>query len=171
LSKQKQQQQQQQNSSANAAQGLAISYISSPPRLAGIPSSPPGSLAGIGGSSTSLNSAPLSPTSAYMDKGARYTPYGSNFPMATNSRPSMSGSKRGSIDHHYHSLQQQQQQQHGGGITHSSSLTSLSTKGVAHQYPHQQDGLSGNDADGSSVAQQQTMSSTYFDSLLAKTEQ
>ncbi|KAJ2783057.1 hypothetical protein GGI15_002711 [Coemansia interrupta] len=164
---------QQQQPQSSVAQGLAISYISSPPRL---PASPPSALTGLGGSSTSLSSAPLSPTSSSyaVDKAARYTPYGGGF-QTSASKPSMPGSKRGSIDHHYHSLQQQRDSQQQQQQQHSSALSSIPAK----PHHHQDMLTAGSDVDGMSQQsnqqqqqqQQPTMSSSYFDGLMAKSDQ
>ncbi|KAJ1649646.1 hypothetical protein GGF38_006049, partial [Coemansia sp. RSA 25] len=73
------------HSSSQGGNGLGISYIASPTRLPGVPSSPQSLAALAGGSSaTSLSSVatgggggPVSPTGSYVDsKNARYTPYG-----------------------------------------------------------------------------------------------
>ncbi|KAJ1824314.1 hypothetical protein IWW57_002512 [Coemansia sp. S610] len=168
--------------------GLGISYISSPTRLGGVPSSPQSLAALAGGSSTSLSSVatggPVSPTAGYMSsKDARYTPYGTagfqSSAMAGSKQAGL-GSKRGSIDHHYHQLHTHSsaaaaaaavssaQQQH-------SSLTSAMSK--HHHHEALMAATSGADQDngltmaqGGSSSQQQQQPS-YFDSLLVKSEQ
>ncbi|KAJ2036473.1 hypothetical protein H4S04_008772 [Coemansia sp. S16] len=163
--------------------GLGISYISSPTRLTGVPSSPQSLAALAGGSSTSLSSAatggPVSPTASYISKDARYTPYGTgttgfqSSSMGAGSKQTSLGSKRGSIDHHYHQLHTPSSapvavtsaQQH-------SSLTSALAK--QHHHDALMAAASGADQDngltmaqggaGGSSSQQQQPS--YFDSLL-----
>ncbi|KAJ2796282.1 hypothetical protein H4R20_005585 [Coemansia guatemalensis] len=141
-------------------QGLSINYMGSPTaRVAGVTSSPPGTMA-------------MSPTgTSYIDKSARYAPYGGNF-QATSGKGT--GSKRGSIDHHYSQMHaMQQQQQHS-----SASLSSMSAK--PQLMHHQQDGsgLMGAHDDASDAltmaaagSSQQAMTSSYFDGLLAKSDQ
>ncbi|KAJ2593836.1 hypothetical protein EV177_008488 [Coemansia sp. RSA 1804] len=154
-----QQQQQQQQ------QGLGITYIGSPPRLAGIPSSPPMS---------GMSAGPVSPSVSYVDKNARYTPYGSSG-FQTASSKSGPGSKRGSIDHHYHTSIHTPllQQQHNG---YSAAQTTGGAVAAVH-HSQQQDGVSADqDATGTGVSaaqqqQQPAMTSSYFDGLLAKSEQ
>ncbi|KAJ2060359.1 hypothetical protein GGI17_003808 [Coemansia sp. S146] len=173
--------------------GLGISYISSPTRLTGVPSSPQSLAALAGGSSTSLSSAatggPVSPTANYMSsKDARYTPYGTSTTgfqssaMGTGgSKQSALGSKRGSIDHHYHQLHTPSSAAAAAAVSSAQQHSSLTSALAKH---HHHDALmaaaSGADQDngltmaqggaGGSSSQQQQQPS-YFDSLLVKGEQ
>ncbi|KAJ2731824.1 hypothetical protein IW152_004267 [Coemansia sp. BCRC 34962] len=173
--------------------GLGISYISSPTRLAGVPSSPQSLAALAGGSSTSLSSAatggPVSPTAGYMSsKDARYTPYGTatagfqSSAMTAGSKQAGLGSKRGSIDHHYHQLHTHSSAAAAAAVSSAqqqhSSLTSAMSKHHHHEAlmaatsgADQDNGLTmaQGGAGGSSSQQQQQPS--YFDSLLVKSEQ
>ncbi|KAJ2745145.1 hypothetical protein GGI20_002407 [Coemansia sp. BCRC 34301] len=190
--------------------GLGISYIATPTRLQGVPSSPQSLAALAGGSSTSLNSVatggggPVSPTGgSYMDsKNARYAPYGTattGFQSSSSSGMTASGgqkqglgSKRGSIDHHYHQL-------HASSAAAAAAVSSTSGLGKQqHHHHHQQqqhhhdplmvgssssaaagdqdNGLTMAAQGGSSSQQQQqqqhsSMTSSYFDGLLAKGDQ
>ncbi|KAJ1661964.1 hypothetical protein EV178_006263 [Coemansia sp. RSA 1646] len=153
----------QQAAAASQQQGLGISYISSPPRLAGIPSSPPMS---------AMSTGAVSPPASYIDKSARYTPYGNSGFQTTTSK-SGAGSKRGSIDHHYHQihtpmLQQQQHNEHSVAHTNTSAVHHSQQQ----QQQQQQDGTSAEQQDAVQQQQQQAaVSSSYFDGLLAKNEQ
>ncbi|KAJ2806870.1 hypothetical protein H4S07_003706 [Coemansia furcata] len=173
--------------------GLGISYISSPTRLTGVPSSPQSLAALAGGSSTSLSSVatggPVSPTAGYMSsKDARYTPYGTatagfqSSAMSTGgSKQTALGSKRGSIDHHYHQLHTPSSAAAAAAASSAqqhSSLTSALAK--HHHHDAMMAAASGTDHDngltmaqggaGGSSSQQQQQSS-YFDSLMVKGEQ
>ncbi|KAJ1905461.1 hypothetical protein LPJ81_001917 [Coemansia sp. IMI 209127] len=139
---------------ASQQQGLGITYISSPPRLAGIPSSPPMS---------AMSTGAISPSSSYIDKTSRFTPYGSSGFQTTTSK-SGAGSKRGSIDHHYQPMHTPLLQQHN---SHSVTQTIAPAH---HPQQQQQDGTSA-DQDAAQQQQQSAVSSSYFDGLLAKNEQ
>ncbi|KAJ2400493.1 hypothetical protein GGI23_001998, partial [Coemansia sp. RSA 2559] len=144
---------------ASQQQGLGITYISSPPRLAGIPSSPPMS---------AMSTGAISPSSSYIDKNSRFTPYGSGGFQTTTSK-SGAGSKRGSIDHHYQPMHTPLLQQHN---SHSATQTIAPAH---HPQQQQQDGTSA-DQDAAQQQQQQqqqqsAVSSSYFEGLLAKNEQ
>ncbi|KAJ2345615.1 hypothetical protein GGF43_005173 [Coemansia sp. RSA 2618] len=144
-----------QSHQTQATPGLGINYIGSPTaRIQGISSPPPGGPLAV------------SPTTSYTDKSARYTPYGTGF-QAT-SKASNAGSKRGSVDHHYSQMHATMQP---SAVHSSASLSSMAKPGLHHAT----DGLVGsNDQDGltmTSSSQQPAMSSSYFDNLLAKSEQ
>ncbi|KAJ2162979.1 hypothetical protein GGF46_000165 [Coemansia sp. RSA 552] len=162
LSQGGQQQPQQPQAAAAAAAGLSIGYVGSPPqaRLPGMPSSP---------------------TSGYASSN-RYTPYGAGF-QATGGSAKGAGSKRGSIDHHYSQMHVPMQAH--SAMHSSASLASMAPKQQpqppSHHHQQSQDaglGASGADQDaGLTIAaaaassQQPTMTSSYFDGLLAKSEQ
>ncbi|KAJ2896103.1 hypothetical protein IWW38_002115 [Coemansia aciculifera] len=185
------------SSSVGNGSGLGISYLASSARLPGVPSSPQSLVALAGGSSTSLSSVttggPVSPTASYMDsKNARYAPYGTGTTgfqpsgMTASGPKQALGSKRGSIDHHYHQLHTSSAAAAAVAVAASSaqqhsSLTSVLTKNhhhdplmVASSAADQDNGLT-MAQNGSSSQQQQhqqsSMNSSYFEGLLAKSEQ
>ncbi|KAJ2537965.1 hypothetical protein EV175_006567, partial [Coemansia sp. RSA 1933] len=59
-----------QQAAASQQQGLGITYINSPQRLAGIPSSPP--------PMSAMSTGTVSPSGSYIDKSSRFTPYGNS---------------------------------------------------------------------------------------------
>ncbi|KAJ2852370.1 hypothetical protein IWW36_000257 [Coemansia brasiliensis] len=142
--------------------GLGISYIASPqPRIQGISSPPP----------TAGGSLAMSPSTSYSEKSARYAPYGTSF-QATASKSSGAGSKRGSIDHHYNQMHVSMKQQQPNPVSSSSTSLSMAAKPSLSQNDplvSDQDGLAMANSVGSS--QQPAMNSSYFDNLLAKSEQ
>ncbi|KAI9471290.1 hypothetical protein BX667DRAFT_501531 [Coemansia mojavensis] len=137
------------------AAGLGISYIASPqPRIQGISSPPP----------TAGGSLAMSPSTSYSEKSARYAPYGSNFQA---SKSSGAGSKRGSIDHHYNQMHVSMKQPNP--VSSSASLSTAAKPAMQQNDPlvNDQDGL----AMANSASQQPAMNSSYFDNLLAKSDQ